>query len=372
MYYKKKKLFVFLSLWIVLSMGLINAQTDTMSKELKSPVGLLKSKVHDEQRKKYDEQLKKYQEADINKDGKITFEEIIDYRKKIGTPIGIEAVYTDVKYGAHSQNAFDIWLAKSKQPTPLVIFIHGGGFEKGDKTNIKPLYMVALLDSGISVASINYRFYNQDSLGILGCLKDSKYCLQFIRYHSKKYNIDKKRIACYGKSAGAGTSLWLAFHDEMADATSTDPVLRESTRLACAGALNTQSTYDRDRWSNIIGLNKSDSARLMYVDRKFVFRGEKGKTIRAELDFLEQMSADDPPIFIYNEQVGGVPMIGVPVKEANSRIGHHPLHAKKLKEKADQVGIEAIAYAPQIGLVDPSGETLVSFMARILLHYSKH
>ena len=62
------------------------------------------------------------------------------------------------------------------------------------------------------------------------------------RFNAEKYNIDKTRIACTGGSAGAGTALWLAFSDEMAEPENPDPVLRESTRLTCAGAFATQST----------------------------------------------------------------------------------------------------------------------------------
>jgi hypothetical protein len=43
-----------------------------------------------------------------------------------------------------------------------------------------------------------------------------------------KYDRLKKRIASYGGSAGAGTSLWLAFHDDLADPKSKEPLLRST------------------------------------------------------------------------------------------------------------------------------------------------
>ena len=39
----------------------------------------------------------------------------------------------DLSYGPHPPNKLDLWLAKSEKPTPLVVFIHGGGFVGGDK-----------------------------------------------------------------------------------------------------------------------------------------------------------------------------------------------------------------------------------------------
>jgi hypothetical protein len=58
--------------------------------------------------------------------------------------------------------------------------------------------------------------------------------VQFLRMKAKEWNLDPKRFALSGNSAGAGISLWLAFHDDMADPTDKDPIARESTRLWCA------------------------------------------------------------------------------------------------------------------------------------------
>jgi acetyl esterase/lipase len=56
--------------------------------------------------------------------------------------------------------------------------------------------------------------------------------VQFIRSKAKKWNIDPKRIVCSGVSAGALISEFLAYHDDLADPKSDDPVGRLSTRPA--------------------------------------------------------------------------------------------------------------------------------------------
>ena len=183
---------------------------------------------------------------------------VFSQNKKVVEPVnlnGITADYVNETYGDHQRNKFDIWLAKSDKPTPLVIYIHGGGFGSGDKSkyyNSKQL--VSFLEKGISVATINYRFQKHKPYGILASLNDSKRCLQFIRYHAEKYNIDKTKIGVYGSSAGAGTSLWIAFSDDMADLDNPDLILRESTRISCVGALATQATYDFFKWPEILNL----------------------------------------------------------------------------------------------------------------------
>lgn len=275
---------------------------------------------------------------------------------------GIAATYSDEKYGPHARNTFDIWLAHSEKPTPLVIYIHGGGFVGGDKSKYHDSEdLVRFLKAGVSVATINYRFMTEAPYGIKASLNDSKRCLQYLRFHSKKYNIDKSRIACSGGSAGAGTALWLAFSDDMAAPKNDDPVLRESTRLTCAGAFATQSTYDIFQWKEIIGVPVAETPEQLHsIAVAFGLKAATGidlsaqTAIRDELDFLSKMDKNDAPIFVYNKHAAGLP--------ANQDdLNHHPLHAKKIKEKADEVGLEAIVYAPEVGIADSSGKDLVGF-----------
>ncbi|NOR76325.1 MAG: alpha/beta hydrolase fold domain-containing protein [Draconibacterium sp.] len=275
---------------------------------------------------------------------------------------GEHATFSNEKYGEHHRNNFDIWVVESASPTPLVIYIHGGGFVGGDKSKYyDSADLVRFLDAGISVAVINYRFMNESPYGILASMNDSKRCLQYIRYNSEKYNIDKNKIACTGGSAGAGTSLWLAFNDNMADLENEDPILRESSRLTCAGAFSTQSTYDICRWSELLGLPKKETAREKFeIARAFGFKSADNidllneTKVRGELDFLNHMNKNSSPFFVFNNQKSGFPT-------NEDELNHHPLHAKALKTKADEVGVEAIIYAPEIGIVDESGIDLVVF-----------
>jgi carboxylesterase type B len=275
---------------------------------------------------------------------------------------GVKANFINEKYGTHERNVFDLWLAKSGKPTPLVVYIHGGGFTEGDKSRY---YLsedvVRFLNAGVSVALINYRFMNQPPYGILGSMNDSKRCIQYLRFHAEKLNIDKNRIACTGGSAGAGTALWLAFSDDMADPQNSDPVLRESTRLTCAGAFATQSTYDIFQWDEILGIPLSKQTETIHlIARAFGFKSAENidlrneKEIRQNLDFLSKIKKSSPPVFIYNKHRAGIP-------ENQDDINHHPLHAKALMKRAENVGIEAIVYAPEIGILNESGKDLVDF-----------
>jgi hypothetical protein len=276
---------------------------------------------------------------------------------------GVPATFSNEKYGPHERNTFDIWLADSKKPTPLVIFIHGGGFIGGDKSRYyESEDWPRLLEAGVSVATINYRYMNESPYGILSSMNDSKRCLQYIRFNAEKYNINKTKIACSGGSAGAGTSLWLAFSDDMAEPESEDPVLRESTKIVAAGAFVSQSTYDILRWWEIIGLpDKKSPEELLMIARAFGLKSAEGidlyaqTSIRKDLDFLSKMNAGSAPFFAFNNKEAGMPT------NANE-LQHHPLHAKALKDRANEVGLEAIVYAPAVGIEDKSGKDLVAFL----------
>src|SRR5437879_5509878 len=61
----------------------------------------------------------------------------------------------NVAYGKHPRQVLDFYQAMSDKPTPVVFYIHGGGWQGGDKKNFNAQ---PFLDKGISVVAINYRY----------------------------------------------------------------------------------------------------------------------------------------------------------------------------------------------------------------------
>lgn len=298
-------------------------------------------------------------------------------RKKILPAVntaGVAASHENVSYGEHERNVLDIWLAESKNPAPLVIYIHGGGFMNGDKSRIYESEDIAkFLEKGISFASINYRFMLQQPERLPGCMKDSRRALQFLRHKAKDWNIDKDKIAVYGASAGAGTALWLGLHDEMADPKNEDPILRESSRISAIGALATQSTYDFTKWQGILGMEDIAPEQANALLQKGAFalgfknaeelESDKAVELRADVDFFTLLSKDDPPVFVYNNMRGGE----IDPKD-QGHINHHPRHALALKAAFEEIGHPAQVYAPKVGVEPPSAEqlSLVEFLSKYL------
>ncbi len=296
--------------------------------------------------------LERYPEADANGDGVLTLSEAKAFRQKqrseqqktkaarAAQPAEKrpKATFADVKYGPHERNVLDFWQAKSAKPTPVVVFIHGGGFRAGDKSKISPNIVEKCLQSGVSVAAINYRF--REHAPLQDILRDAARAIQFLRYKSSQWNTDKKRFASFGGSAGAGTSLWLAFHDDLADPDNEDPVLQESSRLAVVGANGCQCTYDFERWPEIVGEYPGERD----MNEVYLFYGlknheeldsPKGSKIRADVDMLGLLTKDDPPVFLHSSQPNTKPV-------DHGHYVHHPKHAIAIKEKCDQLGIETV------------------------------
>jgi len=256
------------------------------------------------------------------------------------------ATHADVAYGTHERNVLDIWLADSDRPTPLVVYIHGGGFRTGSKESLNAATLRELLDNKISVAALNYRFVAQERLP--AAHHDCRRALQFLRSKAGEWNLDKTRIGAFGGSAGAQLCMYLAFHDEMADPDSADPIERESTRLACVATNGGQTTMDFDWW--IQWIPGYESAHRDPYETFEAPNDDELRAVVADVSALSLISADDPPIYMSYGMRPTDPVPDDPEKASGWKV-HHVMFGIKLKERMDALGIEAdLAY--------PNAETI--------------
>lgn len=219
----------------------------------------------------------------------------------------------DAAYGPHPKQLLHFWQAESDKPTPVLFFIHGGGWSGGGRLSGLPPLLHTLLEQGISVASVEYRFISEATADgvtppVKGPLHDAARALQFLRSKAEEWNIDKTRIGASGGSAGACSSLWLAFHDDLADPKSEDPIARESTRLLFAAVSGAQTTLDPAQM-------KEWTPNSRYGGHAFGFTGDPEKKISQFDEFLAKretilpwiaeyspyalVSKDDPPVYLY-------------------------------------------------------------------------
>lgn len=85
--------------------------------------------------------------------------------------------------------------------TPLVVYVHGGGWRSGDKSGGAGMIDApALLDAGFTVASLDYRLAPQYTFPAM--IEDVKCAIRSLRAHAGDYNIDPSKIGVWGGSAG--------------------------------------------------------------------------------------------------------------------------------------------------------------------------
>lgn len=302
---------------------------------------------------------------------------------------GVNAKFAkDLAYDNKTRTQFDIWLPNSSTPTGLVIYIHGGGFTSGDKDFVYavqsggvwdfPTDIRYLLQNNIAFATIRYTYLNNigETEGVKKPMSDVRRALQYIRSRANDFNIYKNKIVLAGNSAGASTSLWIAFNNDSADSQNSDPVLRESTRVKGVVARETQASYNiEDRWVNdvfsdydvtwsTILANEAGNIQKVYgVSTNAQYESPAIDAYRAEVDMLSLMTSDDPEIWVnntlrdvlnpYNPYTADIP-------------SHHAFHARELKQRADAVGIKNVTnYGKNpILYADPSNESWTQFCKR--------
>jgi acetyl esterase/lipase len=272
-------------------------------------------------------------------------------RKNNPTP-----TFADVPYGPHPRQVLDFWKAESHKPTPLVFWIHGGGWQSGGKHHIADV--AEYLAAGISVVAIEYRFI-ADAIkqNVMPPVKmpllDAARALQFVRSKAPEWNIDRDRIGGFGGSAGACTGLWLAFHADLADSNSRDPIARESTRLWCFAGRNAQTTLDPQEMREWTPNSK-------YGGHAFGIKGDKNKNVTAFERFLASRDAILPWISEYSPYAlvgaGSPPVyLSYPTSPALGQEQEDPTHTSnfgvKLQEKCNRLSVPCeVAYpgAPDV------------------------
>ncbi|PIF44552.1 acetyl esterase/lipase [Chryseobacterium sp. 52] len=132
---------------------------------------------------------------------------------------GISAVSENITYKTNEKGKpllLDLYTPKntSDEKMPVVIYVHGGAWVKGDKTvrdgSYIETFIAKLLGKNYAVISIDHTLLN-DSIHFPVPLEDTKDAVRWVRKNAVKYHFDPDNIGFFGASSGAHLSMLAAY-----------------------------------------------------------------------------------------------------------------------------------------------------------------
>jgi acetyl esterase/lipase len=155
---------------------------------------------------------------------------------QVPLPQGQFTVVSDVQYctGGGKPLLMDVFVPKSRlrTPAPAVLWIHGGGWQRGGKNGNSGAVLLA--NEGFVTASLSYRL--SDEAPFPADIEDCKCAIRFLRANAAKYGIDPDQIGVAGASAGGHLAELVATADQSAGLEGDGGWPNTSSRVQAAAA----------------------------------------------------------------------------------------------------------------------------------------
>ncbi len=138
------------------------------------------------------------------------------YVSRVNEPISGYKQQKNVFYGRNEFQGFDIYYPQNvySKPSDVVILVHGGGWNYGDKWFLDPsVEELKKARKNLAIVNLNYRLVNPDGKRSLFeyQVADLDSCVNFLRKNHARYNIRVDKFAIMGASAGAHLALSYAY-----------------------------------------------------------------------------------------------------------------------------------------------------------------
>lgn len=119
----------------------------------------------------------------------------------------------------NAADRLDLYRPAAPGPRPVVIFVHGGGWQHGDKA-IGRLLAARFTEAGYVFASLDYRLYPNGT--VEDEATDVAQAAAFLLAHAEAYGIDSQRFALVGHSSGGHLVALVATNPHFAQAVGLD------------------------------------------------------------------------------------------------------------------------------------------------------
>ncbi len=130
-----------------------------------------------------------------------------------GVPASVKlSVRRDIPYAepADPRQKVDIYAPEGAKNLPVVFWIHGGGWQTGDRTNVQ-VKPQAFVDKGFVFVSTGYRLLTNVDMGTI--FRDIARSVRYVHDHIAEHGGDPNRILVMGHSAGAQLAALICIDD---------------------------------------------------------------------------------------------------------------------------------------------------------------
>jgi acetyl esterase/lipase len=268
--------------------------------------------------------------------------------KPVELPAGFSSQMNVVYTKAENwEGKMDIYLPKSEKPTPVVINIHGGGWNHGERQSQTGFN--TFFKAGFAVANISYRLTGQATAP--AAVEDARCALIYLVKNAKALNIDADKIVVMGGSAGGHLAL-------MAGMLGNDH--RFDNNCPAVENVKVAAIIDKygitDVWDWGYGPRKTSKSATAWLGQY-----AKDQKFAGTVSPISYVSKTTPPIFIvhgdadptvpYEQSVdlhNKLKAAGVKTKFITVPGG---LHGKFDKEKNSEINKEMMAFLKEVGVI---------------------
>jgi acetyl esterase/lipase len=205
-------------------------------------------------------------------------------------------VVADVKYcnGGGKPLLMDIFIPVSRsKTTPAVLWLHGGGWERGDKNGNSGALMLA--DAGFVTASIFYRLSGDSPFP--ADIQDCKCAIRYLRANARTYGIDPNRIGVAGASAGGHLAELVATANDKAGLEGDGGWESVSSRVRAASAYYGASDFT-------VGALEFQHHTGKVIVKLFGGNEKEKPDLYKQGSPINHVSRDDPPLLLVHGEQG--------------------------------------------------------------------
>jgi acetyl esterase/lipase len=135
-----------------------------------------------------------------------------------------QQVHENLAYGPGERNMLDLFIPDTVETPPLVLYIHGGAWFRGDKDQVEDYDRRTRMNAaGIAVATMNYTWSQQAVWPAQR--NDVEAAIRFLQDKAENYGYDMSRFAVWGQSSGADLALWAGVLDARDPSLGVDAVV---------------------------------------------------------------------------------------------------------------------------------------------------